>query len=174
MQVRSSIAKGDEHIMSSDSDDSSDNDDSSAGEESDSNDNEESMDAAPAVPDASTQLTTTATTSTPINTQSKDLFPMFHGSKKGADSSADQRPTARPMTNISASTKRTDSLKRGRHDSTITDTDQSINNSKVADTDVVKDHPVSSQQADSANVRLRKSANGSSKKSKKKSKKARK
>ena len=84
---------------------------------------------------------------------------MFHGSKKGADSSADQRPTARPMTNISASTKRTDSLKRGRHDSTITDTDQSINNSKVADTDVVKDHPVSSQQADSANVRLRKSAN---------------
>ena len=172
MQVRSLIAKGDEHIMSSDSDDSSDNDDSSSGEESDSNDNEEFMDAAPAVPDASTQLPNTATTSTPINTQSKDLFPMFSGSKKGADSSADQRPTARPMTNISTPTTRTDSLKRGRHDSTITDTDQSINNSKVADTDVVKDHPVSSQQADSANVRLRKSANGSSKMSKKKSKKA--
>ena len=56
MHVRTLIVKGDEHIMSSDSDDSS------SGEESDSmDDKEESMDTAPAVPDVSAQPSTKAT-----------------------------------------------------------------------------------------------------------------
>ena len=40
--------------------------------------------------------------------------------------------------NISAPTIRTDSLKRGRHDSIITDKDQSINDSKVVDIEFTK------------------------------------
>ena len=110
MHVKTLIIKGDEHM-------SSDSDDSSSGEESDSmDDKEESMDTAPAVPDASTQPSTKATTSTPIGSQSQDVFPIFRDNKKGGDSSADQHLTPRLMTNISAPTTRTDSLKRGRHD----------------------------------------------------------
>ena len=92
MYVKTLIIKGDEHIMSSDSDDSS------SGEESDSmDDKEESMDTAPAVPDVSTQPSTKATTCTftPIGSQLQDVFPIFRDNKKGRDSSAEQRSTPR-------------------------------------------------------------------------------
>ena len=90
MHVRTLIVKGDEHIMSSDSDDSS------SDEESDSMDyKEESKDTAPAVPDVSTQPSTKATTSTPIGSQLQDVFPILKDNKKGGDSSAEQRSTPR-------------------------------------------------------------------------------